>query len=135
MLRNSRNQKRLSKNEVHQILKLRNNIKRGNKKIENLVKKIKKPCIKNFKKKKSCAKVGKCLQQVKQGRYYVCAICHRGLYQRSVRFSNHEKYQILTSELCHPVKLYDEKFYTGRICYKHLYENEILYQVVPIKWL
>ena len=52
MLRNSRNQKRLSKNEVHQILKLRNNIKRGNKKIENLVKKNKKTMYQKFQKEK-----------------------------------------------------------------------------------
>ena len=34
---------------------------------------------------KSCDKVDSFLQQVKQGPCYICTICHRSLYQRSVR--------------------------------------------------
>ena len=66
-------------------------------------------------KKKSCDKVENFLQQVKQGPYYICTICHESVYQCSVRFLKHEKYRILTSELYHPVKSFDEKLY--------IYEN------------
>ena len=33
------------------------------------------------------------------------------MYQRSVRIYKHEKYQILTTELYHPVKSFDKKLY------------------------
>ena len=33
------------------------------------------------------------------------------LYQCSVRFSKHEKYESLVSELYHPVKSFNEKLY------------------------
>ena len=59
--------------------------------------------------KKSCGKVEDSLQQVKQGSYYICTICHRSLYQRSVRLFNYENYNILTEKLHNPVKSFDEK--------------------------
>ena len=80
--------------------------------------------------KKNCDKVDSSLQQVKQGPYYICTICHRSLYQRSVRLCKHEKYNILTPELYHPVKSFDEKLYICEICHKHLNKNAIPCQVV-----
>ena len=47
-------------------------------------------------KEKSFDKVENFLQKVKQGPYYLCTICHRGLYKRCVRFFKHEKYQVPT---------------------------------------
>ena len=112
----------IKKWSTNKILKLKNNVKRGTKKIVNFIKKIKKSGIKNFKKRK------KFLQQVKQG-YYICTICHWSLYQRSVRFFNHEKFQILTSEFYHSVK-FDEKLCICEACHKHLYKNKIPCQAV-----
>ena len=70
------------------------------------------------------------LQQVKEGPYYICTICHGSLYQCSVRFFKHEKYWILISELYHPVKSFDEKLYIVKTCHKYLYKNEIPCQSV-----
>ena len=53
---------------------------------------------------KGCGRVQNFLQQVKQGPYYICTICHRSLYRRSDRFFKYEKYYILCTELHHPVK-------------------------------
>ena len=55
-------------------------------------------------KKKNGDKVDSFLQPVKHSLYCICTICHRSLYQRSVRLYKHEKYSILTPELYYPVK-------------------------------
>ena len=80
--------------------------------------------------KKNCHKVDGFLLLVKQGPYYVRAICHRSLYQCSVRLCKHQKYDILTPKLYHPVKSFDEKLYICETCHKHLNKNEIPCQVV-----
>ena len=83
--------------------------------------------IKNrdIKKQKNCDKVDSFWQQIKQGPYYICTICHRSLYQGSVRLCKHEKYNILTPELYHPVKSSDEKLYLCETCHWHFNKNEI----------
>ena len=60
-------------------------------------------------------------------------MCHRRLYQDSVRLFKHEIYQILTSELYHPNKSFDEKLHICETCHKHLYEKEIPCQVFCYK--
>ena len=55
---------------------------------------------------------------------------HRSLYQRSVRLFKYEKYHILTADLHHPVKSFDEKFYICQTCHKHHYKNDIPCQAV-----
>ena len=72
-------------------------------------KKKKKTKKKKKKKKKSCGNVENFPQQVKQGIYYICTICHGSLHQLSVRLFNYEKYNILIAELNNPVKPFDEK--------------------------
>ena len=52
------------------------------------------------------------------------------LYQCSVRFSKHEKYESLVSELYHPVKSFNEKLYICEAWHKHLSKNEIPCQAV-----
>ena len=47
-----------------------------------------------------------------------------------MRFFQHGKYQILTSELYHPVKSFDEKLHVCETCHKYVYKNEILCQAV-----
>ena len=80
--------------------------------------------------KKNCGKVGSFLQQIKQDPHYICTICCRSLYQRSVRLCTHEKYNIITPELYHPVKPFDEKLYICETCHKHLNKSEIPCQEV-----
>ena len=67
--------------------------------------------------KKSCGKVQNFLQQVKQGPYYIYTKYHRNLYQCNARFFKSEKHQILTSDLYHPVKSFDEILY---ICERNM---------------
>ena len=66
------------------------------------------------KKKKSCGNVENFPQQVKQGLYYICTICHGSLHQLSVRLFNYEKYNILIAVLNNPVKPFEEKLYVGK---------------------
>ena len=42
----------------------------------------------------------------------------------------HEKYTILTPELYHPVKSFDEKLYICETCHKHLNKTEIPCQAI-----
>ena len=70
---------------------------------------------------KNCVKVQNFLQQVKQGLYYICIIYH---------LFKHEKYPILTAELYHPVKSFDEKLHISETCHKHLHKNKPSCQTV-----
>ena len=111
-------EKIIKKWSTNQILKL------GTKKIWNFTKIIKKSGIRNAKKKKKSCERLNFLQQVKQGPYYICTICHGSLSQGVVWFFKDEKYQIVTLELYDPVKL------EGKWCHEHLYKNEIPSQAV-----
>ena len=68
--------------------------------------------------------------QVKQGSYNIYTISHLSLYQRIVNLFKHEKCHIFTSELCYPVKSFDEKFYICETSQKYLYKNEMPCQAV-----
>ena len=83
-----------------------------------------------YQEKKRLRNIENFLQQIKQGPYYICTVCHRSLYQRSVRLFKPEKYHVLTADLYHPVKSYDEKFNICETCHKHLHKNEIPCQTV-----
>ena len=60
-------------------------------------------------------------------------MCHRRLYQHIDKLFKHEKYHILTAELYHPVKSFDEKLYICETCHKHLCKAEIPCQAVCSK--
>ena len=75
-----------------------------------------------------------CLQQIKQGPYYIFKICHRSQYQPSVRLCEHEKYNILIPELYHLVKPFNEKLYACETCHKDLTKNQMPSQAVCNKW-
>ena len=85
---------------------------------------------KMHKKNKKCLnKVATLCQQIRQGRYFICTVCHRFLYKQSVRLFEHEKY-IITAEL---VRSFDKKTNICDTYHKHLSRNEIPCQVVSIK--
>ena len=87
---------------------------------------------KMHKKNKKCLnKVATLCQQIRQGRYFICTVCHRFLYKQSVRLFEHEKY-IITAEL---VRSFDKKTNICDTYHKHLSRNEIPCQVVSIKWV
>ena len=77
--------------------------------------------------KKCLNKVKKFCQQIRQGPYFICAVCHRCLYKRGVRLFEHEK-NILTAEFYCPVRSFDEKIYICHTCHKQLSKNEMPYQ-------
>ena len=64
-------------------------------------------------------------QQIRQGTYFICAVCHQCLYKRSVRLFEHEKYHILTAKCYRPVRSFVEKIYVCDTCHKYLARNEI----------
>ena len=70
-------------------------------------------------KKKRYSKIENFLQQVKQGTYYICTICHPSHYHRSVRLFKPEKCHILTADLYHPVKSFHD-FMKNFIFVKHV---------------
>lgn len=65
----------------------------------------------------------------KKGSYYICTIYHQSLHECSVRLFI-EKYQIISADLYHPIKSFDENFYICKTCHKHLYKKEISCQAV-----
>ena len=85
--------------------------------------------------KKRYNKIKSFLQQVKQGPYYICTICHRNLYQHSVRLSLKISYSycrlLSSSKIFYILNiLHDKKFYICETCHKHLHKNEIPCQAV-----
>ena len=82
------------------------------------------------KKNEKSLKVEKFCQQIKQGSYFICIVCHWWLCKRSVRLFEHEKYYILTAESYCPVRSFDEKNYICDTCHKHLSRNEMPCQAV-----
>ena len=76
------------------------------------------------KNKKYLNKVKESCHQIRQGPSFICAVCHRCLYNLSVRLFEHEKY-ILTAEFYSPVKSFDEKIYICNTCHTYLSRNEM----------
>ena len=84
-----------------------------------------------YQEKKTCDKDEYFLQQVKQGlSCIICTMFSWTLYQRSVRLFKHQKHHIVTAELYHLVKSFNEKFCICGTCHKHLNKNEIPFQAV-----
>ena len=67
-------------------------------------------CLKR-KKKKCLNKAEKFCQEIIQGLYFICTVCHWCFHKRSVRLLEHEKYHIRTTELYCLVRLFDERTY------------------------
>ena len=63
-------------------------------------------------------------KQIKQEASYICTICHQRLYQQSIKLFEHEKYPIVTAEMYHLMKSFDEKLYICEIYQKRLYKHE-----------
>ena len=94
------------------------------------LKQKKKIAKKIYQKNKKCLnKLAKFCQQIRQGPYFICIVCHWCLYKRSVRLFKHEKY-ILTAELYCLVRSFDEKTYIYETCHKHISRNEMPCQAV-----
>ena len=91
---------------MREILNQKENMKKTNmRKTWNQEKKVPKRGIK--KNKKRLNKVEKFCQQIRKGLYFICTVCHRCLYRRSIKLFEHEKYHILTAELFCSVRSFD----------------------------
>ena len=75
-------------------------------------------------KKKVFNKAEKFHQQIRQGPYYICTVCHHCLYQHSARLFHDQKY-VLNWELHHPVTSFNSKIYFYEKCYDHLLKSVI----------
>ena len=85
---------------------------------------------KMYKKNKKCLnKLKKFCQQMRSVPYFICTVCHRCPYKRSVRLFEHKTY-ILTAELYCLVRSVNDKTYICDTCHKHLSRNEMPYQAV-----
>ena len=67
---------------------------------------------------------------IQDGPYYVCAVCKRCLYHRSVIVFNIEKYAIDILDFYREVVNYDGKVYICLTCHKKLVKSEIPAQAV-----
>ena len=84
-----------------------------------------------YKMNKKCSNnVEKLCQQIRQGPYFICGVCHRGSYKGSARLFELVKYNILPVELYCPVKSFDKKSYICDTCDKYLSSNEMPCQAV-----
>ena len=78
-----------------------------NKYEKNLEPRKESPKKRHKKNKKRLNKVEKFCQQIRKGLYFICTVCHRCLYRRSIKLFEHEKYHILTAELFCSVRSFD----------------------------
>ena len=67
---------------------------------------------------------------IQEGPYYVCAVCNRCLYRRSVILFNIEKYAINILDFYHEVINSDGRIYICLTCHKKLLKSEIPAQAV-----
>ena len=106
---NQKENMKTNKTYMRKILNLKEKMKKNIRKILNQKKENRN---KIHKKNKKCLnKVETFCQQIRQGPYFICTVCHRCLYKRSVRLFEHEKYHSLTAELYCPVRSFVEKTY------------------------
>ena len=67
----------------------------------------------------------KCFKEnVQQGPFYVCVICHRSLYLRSVLLFNGSRYDPRLLENCINVLSYDRRLYICKTCHKKLHKKQ-----------
>ena len=71
------------------------------------------------------------LKQINEAPLYICTVCHRSFYHRSVIKFNEDKYELDVSSLS--IKSYDTKEYICNTCHTKLKKNQIPCQAVSNK--
>ena len=67
---------------------------------------------------------------IQEGPYYVCIVCNRCLYRRSVILFNNEKYELDIPDFYHEVISFDGNVYICLTCHKKMQKSEIPAQSV-----
>ena len=80
--------------------------------------------------KTSAQRISKFTELITEGPYYICVVCNRCHYHRSVLLFNHEKYVINIDNFYHEVTSFDCKIYICRTCHKKMKKSEIPAQAV-----
>ena len=62
---------------------------------------------------------------IQDGPYYVCIVCNRTLYRRTVQIFDISKYNISEIEVFSDVKNYDGEKYICTTCHKNLIDSKI----------
>ena len=78
-------------------------------------------------------RISKFTAMIQEGPYYVCVVCNRCLYRRSVVHFKVEKYVIDAINIYHKVTSCDGNFYICHTCHKKLNISEIPAQAVSNK--
>ena len=79
---------------------------------------------------KNLNSVSKFKSLIKKGSYFICVICHRGLYKRSVSKLSRSSCSSLTKPLLDLNRSYDGCFYICKTCHSKVKRNKIPCQSV-----
>ena len=77
-----------------------------------------------------CSNVSVFKQLSNSGPYYICVVCNRCLYRRSVDLFNRNKFCAIFDDVFSPVSSFDGNFYICKTCRKKLNKNSIPCQAV-----
>ena len=77
-----------------------------------------------------CSKVSVFKELINSGPYYICVVCNRCLYRRSVGLFNRNKFCVISDDVFRFVSSFDGNFYIYKTCGKKLNKNCILCQAV-----
>ena len=67
---------------------------------------------------------------IRQGPYYICVVCNRSLYKRSVRLFDENKYEVRNELFLSRVSSYDGKEYICLTCHFKLLKKNMPCQAV-----
>ena len=67
---------------------------------------------------------------IREGPYFICVICNRCLYKRSIVRFDFNSYSFLVKELVHLVSSYDGRLYICRNCHNKVKKNNVPCQAV-----
>ena len=71
---------------------------------------------------------------MKEGPYYICVVCNRCMYKRTVKPFKQSKYRI-DCDIFTMIKSFDKNWYICVTCEKHVTKNQIPCQAVGNKLL
>ena len=85
----------------------------------------------------NCVSELKCL--IKEGPYFICVICHRCLYKRSVIRFDFSNYSSVVNQLVQLVGSYDHGVYLCKTCHSKVKKNKVpclaVSNKLSVEWL
>ena len=74
--------------------------------------------------------ISKFHSRMKEGPYYICSICNRLLYRKSVKLLEKKKYSLVPKTLFINIASFDNKQYIGTTCHSKIGKDKISCQAV-----